>query len=135
MTARQAEEVFGLHHTTMKGRDCEVTRIDDADNYLVADVLDKCFDLIAEKRSDAAVDLKAEKTAQEIRKLKIENDMKEGVLVLAADVEEGYLRRAREVVDVLDTMLMEIKKRDPDIPQSTLDTVNIVMTEVRNRAF
>ena len=129
------ESVFGLHHTTLSGRGCAPEIIDGKRHFSIADVVTRANDLIIANIGDEASDAKAEKTIQEVRKLKIENDRNEGMLVPAAEVEVEFMRRFKEIADILDTLVPTVKMQNPTISPAILDSVNQSLIKIRNLAF
>lgn len=110
--------------------------------YDADEVITKCGDLIHKRfsekyRTSGGVDIetiKAEVEQEKLRKLRIENDEREGNLVSALDVEQTYTRSMRAVCDVLDSLPSRVKMANPDVSQAVLDTVNTCLIEVRNKA-
>lgn len=78
--------------------------------------------------------LKTEKTEQEVRKLTIENDLREGRLVKVDDVVKTYSRNIKAMTDRLDAIPSRVKVACPDISQSVLDEIRNVLTAARNAA-
>ena len=138
ITQREISAVFGIQHKSLKSRG--LSPVDG--KYNLVEVYDKCKDLLFERQMRAIEDasdmdlaeLKAQKTYEEVRKLKIENDISAGVLVYADDVAQIYDRGLRAMCDVLDAMPSRIKMQNPSIPQSLLDQINQELIKSRNMA-
>ena len=138
ITQREISAVFGIQHKSLKSRG--LSPVDG--KYNLVEVYDKCKDLLFERQMRAIEEssdldlgeLKTQKTAEEVRKLKIDNDIKEGVLVYADDVAQTYDRGLRAMCDVLDAMPSRIKMQNPSIPQSLLDQINQELIKSRNKA-
>lgn len=128
----QAQTVFGIHHTTAEGRGVLSKVIDGSKCFLVSELITKCNDLLIANISDKSSDLKAEKTKQEVRKLKIDNDFKEGILVDAIEVEAEFTNRCRAMVGILDGLVSEVKIKNPDVPQAVLASINETLNRLRN---
>lgn len=74
------------------------------------------------------------KLREETRKLKIDNDTKEGVLVFATDVEITYTKGIKAACDVLDSVPSMVKMEHPNISPAVLDTIARALAEARNKA-
>lgn len=81
-----------------------------------------------------AAQLKSDKTAQEVRKLTIENDLREGRLVKAEDVQREYAKSLKALASRLDAIPSRVKIALPDIPQQALEEIGRVLIEARNSA-
>lgn len=131
-THRQCQDVFGIHHTTASGRGVSTIMKNGVKSFKVDEVLSKCNDLIIANISDETSDLKQQKVEQEIRKLKIDNDAKEGVLVDAIEVEREFTNRCRAMVSILEGLVPQVKIKNPDIPQPVLSSINETLNKLRN---
>lgn len=79
-------------------------------------------------------DLKSEKLRQEIRKLKIDNDVEEGKLVDASTVQQTYTRGIKKIVSVLESIPQECKKAAPNMPTSAIAAIRDSVVRIRNLA-
>lgn len=133
---------YGIQSNHLKSRGVEPEIIDYVKQYDVDLVTKKCADLIvkhltpddagAEGRS--LIELKRDETEQRVRKLKIENDVTEGLLVDVAEIKVAFGQKVRAVCDILDGIPTRVKMNAPDVSQAVLEVVQRSVTEVRNRA-
>ena len=121
--------------------------------YDMDQVWDKCSDLIykklheihsiqftqkslinqsIEETDQVPANIREIKLAEEYRKLKIDNDLKEGQLVAASGIEDSYMEGMRIVCDKLDRIPFEVKMSNPDIAQSDLETIDSCIKKIRN---
>lgn len=138
--ARQSYSILGIHSKTLKTRGVKSK----SGKYDLAEIMENCGDLIFNRLADkyapinedelTPAGLKALKTGEEIRKLKIDNDVKEGILVPADDVAETYSVGIRAMCDVLDGVPSRVKMKFPDVKPALLDAINQELTEARNKA-
>ena len=135
LSFHQSQQQLGIGNQTLTGRGCTVHVVDGTKSFLMSDILARAPDLLAAKFSPDFEELKLEKTAQEVRKLKIENDEKEAGLVLASDVDSAFQRRSREVVEILETLPSELLAADPHMPESVLAVINQGLAEIRTKAL
>ena len=135
LSFHQSQQQLGIGNQTLTGRGCTVHVVDGTKSFLMSDILAKAPDLLAAKFSPDFEELKIEKTAQEVRKLRIENDEKEGALVPASDVDSAFQRRSREVVEILETLPAELLAADPDMPESVLSVINEGLAEIKSKAL
>lgn len=136
------KRVFGIQAKNLSDRN--VSPINAAAKTLEYDldeVVSGCYDLIFNNISKKygtddtdLAEMKKQKLIEEIRKLKIENDAKEAVLVPASDVMETYTKGIRALCDVLDSLPSRVKMENPDILPSALDSINRCLAELRNAA-
>lgn len=140
-TAAQIARVWGIQINTLKDRGV-VSREDpeygDRLQFELADFWLKCRDLMQKRMADLGeLDvelLKAEEVRERIRKLRIENDLKDGTVVLAEDVEVTYGKSIRAICDELDGVITAIKIAIPDVSQAVLSTVADKLSEARRKA-
>lgn len=134
---------LNLHHTTLKDRGVtDQSTQGQPLCYYFTEVMEKCGDLIyynlkSKYCNDDGIDngdLKKEKLREEIRKLKLDNDVNEGVLVPASDVSMTYTKGIRSICDVLDALPSRVKMENPNITPATLDSINRCLIEVRNKS-
>ena len=140
-TLAEIKRILGLQSLNLDQRDVERTYDGHKKQYVVADVWRKCGDLISKKnlgvRAESfedADDLKTEKLAEEVRKLRIANNEAEGLLVRSDEVRIAYDRAFKAMADELDSMVSRVKVACPDIPQSALAAISDQLTTARNRA-
>ena len=121
--------------------------------YDMDEVWDKCSDIIYKKLHEqhsidsvpqrlnqpsesntnhVPTNIREIKLAEEYRKLKIDNDLKEGQLVAASGIEDSYMEGMRIVCDKLDRIPFEVKMSNPDIAQSDLETIDSCIKKIRN---
>lgn len=140
------ESVFDIHRNTLKDREVEKREGERGDEYEVGDFYRKCADLILKRllsASDADADeetgltngqLKAAKLREEVRKLRLSNDVEERELVPRAEVLPLYIRGMKRVAEKLDRIPLRIKMKAPDIAPAVLSVITDTITEARNEA-
>lgn len=137
----QIYQIFNVSRDALKTRGLKSVN----GKYDLQDFWKACRDLIRDKMNselssnlddsqDDINELKRMKTLEEVRKLKIENDIKEGILVPGELVAEQYSIGIKAMCDVLDAMPSRVKMRFPDISQPILDAINVELAEARNKA-
>ena len=135
--------LFGIQKKNLTDRQVEQSK--DETGKLVYDLdedVGSCGDLIftylgnkfSNSDGEDLSKLKTQKLSEEIRKLKIDNDVQEGVLVPASDVAVTYNRAIRSVCDVLDALPSRVKMENPNISAAVLDSINQCLIEVRNKS-
>ena len=135
-----SRSILGIQQVTLDGRGVKNRKGRRGVEYDLADIWAKCSDLIFQnlRQTHSSLEdmesLKAEKLAQEIRKLTIDNDARDGTLVLAQDVEVTYSRSIKAIADELDGVITAIKIAIPDVPQAVLATVADKLAEARRKA-
>lgn len=133
---------YGIQSNHLKSRGIEPEIIDNVKQYDVDLVTKKCADLIVKYLTpdDAGTEgrslneLKRDETEQRVRKLKIENDAREGLLVDVAEMKIAFGRKIRAMCDILDGIPTKIRVESPEISQGILEVVQRCVTEVRNKA-
>jgi len=133
---------FGIQSNHLKSRGVDPTIIDNVKQYDVDLVTSKCADLIVKHLTadDAGSEgrslnqLKRDETEQRVRKLKIENDTREGSLVDVNEMKMAFGRKIRAVNDILDGIPTRVKMEVPDVSQAVLEVVQRCVTELRNKA-
>lgn len=141
-SAREIRRIFGIADKTLADRSVARRQGDGRVEFELSDFWSKCANLVVSKLRDSGLGasledveaLKVEKLAEEIRKLRIENDLKDGTLVLAEDVEATYSRAIRAICDELDGVITAIKIAHPDVAQSVLAVVSDKLAEARHKA-
>lgn len=141
------EAVFDISRNTLKDREVNKnTDEDHGDQYEVGDFYAKCADLIlkrllAENAAEATeggtltgAQLKSAKTREEVRKLRLANDVEEKLLVSRAEVLPLYMRGMKRVAEKLDRIPTRIKMKAPDISPAIMAVVTDCVAEARNEA-
>lgn len=137
------KRVLGIQKKNLSDR--KVKEIKSADGNLVYDldeIFERCGELVfnhlrerfTTADGDSFDELKLIKLREEARKLKIDNDTQEGLLVRASDVEQQYTKGIKAVCDVLDSIPSMVKMETPSVSPSVLDTVAKCVAEARNKA-
>lgn len=137
------KRVFGLQKKNLQDRN--VKELHSTDGNLVYDldaIFEQCGDLVLQRLRDrfSTIDgdnldeLKMIKLREEARKLKIDNDTQEGLLVRASDVEMQYTKGIKALCDVLDSIPSMVKMENPNVSPAVLDTVAKCVAEARNKA-
>lgn len=138
---RHIYAIFNVSRDALKNRGLQPEN----GKYDLAEVWTACKSLINEKYNRALAaeleedersydDLRRLKILEETRRLKIENDLKEGFLVPSDEVAETYSVGIKAMCDVLDGIPSRLKMKFPDISQAVLDAVNLELAESRNKA-
>ena len=134
----QIERVFGVSVNSLKGRDVRSRTTGSRTEFELADFWSKCRDLVYKRMhadgQGSAEDLKSEKLAEEIRKIRIANDQAEGLLVRADEVEAVFSRAIKAMADELDAVVSRVKMAAPDIPQSALAVIAESLAAARRKA-
>lgn len=133
--------VFNLSDKSL--RDRKVTKQNEPGEplaYDLAEVVDKCGDLIRKSLGSGNVDLDQEmdelkrmEIQEKVRKLRIDNDVQEGLLVPASDVEKVYTRGLRSICDSLDAWVGMVSMENPEITPAVKDSMNRRLIEIRNK--
>ena len=140
--ARAIRRIFGIADKTLADRSVANRQGDGRIEFELADFWARCANLVVQKMRDTGLGasledseaLKAEKLAEEVRKLRIQNDEAEGLLIRASDVERVWGRKARAMCDELDAMVSRVKMARPDIPQDVLAVIADCLAAARNKA-
>jgi len=138
----ELRRLFGIQNNHIKHRDVQAHELDGKTVYSMDEVVAKCSDLIVKTLSPndstgkalSLSQLKTEETREKVRKLRIENDVKESHLVDVEEMMIAYGRKVKAVCDILDQIPMRIKTRAPSIPQAVLSVVVQSINEARNKA-
>jgi hypothetical protein len=141
LSGRAIRRIFGIADKTLADRSVLTRQGDGRIEYELSDFWTRCANLVVTKMRDTGLgmalkdveSLKAEKLAQEIRKLTIENDLKDGTVVLAEGVEIAYGKSIRAICDELDGAITAIKIAIPDVSQAVLSTVVDKFAEARQQ--
>lgn len=134
--------IFGVEPNVLVKRGVETRNTEGRVEHELADFYQKCDDLLFKRlgakfvtsSGDGEFDMKSEKLAEEVRKLKLANDLTDGSLVVREEVERAYSRGMKAVADVLDGTVSQVKMRLPDVQQAVLAVIDDVMIEVRRKA-
>lgn len=137
------KRVFGIQKKNLSDR--RVKELHSADGGLVYEldeIFERCGELIFNRlrerfstiEGDSLDELKVIKLREEARKLKIDNDTQEGLLVRASDVEQQYTKGIKALCDVLDSIPSMVKMENPNVSPAVLDTVAKCVAEARNKA-
>ena len=137
---RLIAKIFGVSAPTLKAKGLKSTK----GKYDLAEFWRVCREHVREKMNRdieealggdlTAVELKVQKTTEEVRKLKIENDLKEGILIPADEAMIEWSRQLKAICDVLDGIPSLVKMENPDISQSVLDSVQRSVISARKKA-
>lgn len=140
------EAVFDVHRNTLIDRMVAKEETEDGVKYEVGDFYKKCADLILKRllaASEADADdvtgltagqLKAAKLSEEVRKLRLANDVEERELVPRSEVLPLYMRGMKRVAEKLDRIPLKIKMKAPDIQPAILTVISDAIAEARNEA-
>lgn len=139
------KRVLGIQKKNLDDRHVKAKEIKSSSGNLVYDldeIFERCGELILNNLrerfstadGDSLDELKLIKLKEETRKLKIDNDTQEGLLVRASDVEQQYTKGIKAVCDVLDSIPSMVKMETPSVSPSVLDTVAKCVAEARNKA-
>jgi len=82
-----------------------------------------------------ALDLQQEKAKESLerqRKLRMENDLKEGLLVSTDLVTETLARTGKQVIAILDSIPLNVKKRVPVLESKDIDFIRKEIAKARN---
>ena len=137
ITLTQLKDIFGVQKNSLNAKGMEPTK--DADGsvaYDLADFWDKFGDQYRQRpaledTADHAA-LKLEKTREEARKLKLENDEREGLLCQSERVQSDFIRCMNAYADEVDGTVAAVKIADQTIPQSSLDVIATKLSKARN---
>jgi phage terminase Nu1 subunit (DNA packaging protein) len=144
-SGREIRRIFGIADKTLADRGVRTRKSDGGEGrteYELADFWAKCVNLVVTKLGQtglgAAMEdaecLKTEKLGEEVRKLRIQNDEAEGLLIRTSDVEHAWGRKARAMCDELDAMVSRVKVARPDVPQDVLAVIADCLATARNKA-
>lgn len=137
------KRVFGIQKKNLSDRGVkELHSVDGNLVYDLDDIFKRCGELIFNHlkerfstiEGDSLDELKLIKLREEARKLKIDNDTQEGLLVRASDVEQQYTKGIKALCDVLDSIPSMVKMENPNVSPAVLDTVAKCVAEARNKA-
>lgn len=137
------KRVFGLQKKNLLDRNVkEIHSTDGNLVYELDEIFERCGELIFSRLQErfSTIDgdnldkLKIIKLREEARKLKIDNDTQEGLLVRASDVEQEYTKGIKALCDVLDSIPSMVKIENPNVSPAVLDTVAKCVAEARNKA-
>ena len=137
------ESIFDIHRNTLRRREVLTRDGADGEEYEVGDFYRKCADLIAKRLTETATApgmqtasgaLKDEKLREEVRKLRMQNDIEERNLVPREEVLPLYVRAMRPVVEKLDRIPLRVKMKAPDVPSAILAVITECVAEARNEA-
>lgn len=137
------KRVFGLQKKNLADRNVEEQKTKKGTlAYELEEIFERCGELILHNLrdrfttsdGDTLEELQLIKLREEARKLKIDNDTKEGVLVLSTDVEITYTKGIKAACDVLDSIPSMVKMEHPNISPAVLDTIARCLAEARNKA-
>ena len=84
---------------------------------------------------NTALDFQQEKAKESVerqRKLKIENDLKEGLLVSTDSVTEALAKVGKQIISVLDSIPLNVKKRVPVLESKDIDFIRVEISKARN---
>jgi phage terminase Nu1 subunit (DNA packaging protein) len=82
-----------------------------------------------------ALDLSQERAVlaqEQTRRLKIENDLKEGFLVSTDSVTEAIVRVGKQIISILDSIPLNVKKRVPVLEGKDIDFIRVEISKARN---
>ena len=133
---------FGLQSKNLSDRNVEYHIIDKVKQYCLDEVVEKCGDLIVNKLKPlhtteagrTVQQLKADEQFEKVRKIKMDNDLREGSLVDVNEMKLAFGRKIRAVNDILDGIPTRVKMEAPDTSQAVLEVVQRCVTEIRNKA-
>lgn len=137
------KRVFGLQKKNLLDRNVKEIHSNDGNLvYELDEIFERCGELIFSRLrerfstidGDNLDELKIIKLREEARKLKIDNDTQEGLLVRASDVEQEYTKGIKALCDVLDSIPSRVKIENPNVSPAVLDTVAKCVAEARNKA-
>lgn len=137
------KRVFGIQKKNLSDRKVQAQHSEDGNlAYDLEEIVERCGELLLARLrerfstadGDSLDELKVIKLQEEVRKLRIDNDTQEGVLVYASDVEQRYAKGIRAVCDVLDAIPSMVKMENPSVSPAVLDTVAKCVSEARNKA-
>lgn len=138
MPSAAIRRIFKVADKTLHDRGVRHREGDNRLEFDLADFWIKCADLVFKKHgAEASIggdDMKAEKLAEEVRKLRIANDESEGLLVRADEVEQVYSRGIKAMADELDSVASRVKMTLPNVDQSVLAVVSDILSEARRKA-
>ena len=95
----------------------------------------KLADIVNAMIGNEDLDLNQEKAKESVerqRKLKIENDLKEGLLVSTDLVTEVLARVGKQIIAVLDSIPLNVKKRVPVLEGKDIDFIRKEIAKARN---
>ena len=139
-------KMFGLTAETLLEYGVIAKRETSGMTWDIEDTVRKCPKLIMKKMTkvvkkspetklkSSASDLKDEKVREDIRKIKLQNDLTEGKLVRADEVAQVYSENMRTVSDLLDSIPSRVKMGLPEITPEALSIIQDTLVEIRNKA-
>jgi len=95
----------------------------------------KLADIVNAMVGNTALDFQQEKAKESVerqRKLKIENDLKEGLLVSTDSVTEALAKVGKQIISVLDSIPLNVKKRVPVLESKDIDFIRVEISKARN---
>lgn len=137
------KRVFGIQKKNLADRQVNARHAQNGNlEYDLEEIFARCGELILARLrerfsvadGDSLDELKIRKLQEEVRKLSIDNDTQEGILVSASDVEQRYTKGIKAVCDVLDAIPSMVKMENPNVSPAVLDTVAKCVAEARNKA-
>ena len=134
--------VFGLQLKNLSDRKVTEHLIDGVKQYDLEEVVEKCGDMIIDKlkpnhtakSGQSLSQLKTEEQVEKVRRIRMDNDVREGLLVDAEEMMIAYGRKVKAVCDVLDKIPMQVKTQAPTVPQAVLSVVVKAVNDARNKA-
>lgn len=133
-----------INGSNLDSRDVRVKEIDGIKHYSLVDIYTKCSDLIIDKMvmrragEDGSIEdierLKHEKLKEDVRKLKIANDFKQGSLVEATRAVETFQNNLSPIISILGGVHYRCKIRDPNLSQQSIAIIEEEVSAARNKA-
>ena len=132
------DRVFRVQPNMLESRGVKKRQGDERLEYELADFWANCRDLVYKRLSEGVdgdeADLKLAKLREEVRKLQIDNDARDAILVPSADVEAAFSRSIKAMADELDATVSRVKMACPDIPQAALAVLKEQLDASRRKA-
>lgn len=133
---------FGLQSKNLSDRKVSSQTRSGVKQYSLDEVVEKCSDLIsANLKPDTETltgrsigQLKADEQFEKVRKIRMDNDIREGSLVDVDEMKIAFGRKITAMNDILNGIPTRVKMESPDVSQSVLEVVQRCVTEVRNKA-